>query len=66
MVVDILRLLDMKYGWFVDKLEYKDNCKLVGDVKMSFKEDVFEKIGFVIVDLDGWGFLLVDGFLRYF
>ncbi|KAG2262492.1 hypothetical protein Bca52824_069571 [Brassica carinata] len=56
--------LDAKYGWFVDKLEYKDNRKLVGDVKMSFNGSVLEKIGFAIVDSDGWGSLLVDGFLR--
>ncbi|KAG5377421.1 hypothetical protein IGI04_042017 [Brassica rapa subsp. trilocularis] len=64
-VADTVRSLDTKYGWFVDKLEYKDNRKLVGDVKTSFKEDVLEKIGFAIVDSDGWGSLLVDGFLRY-
>uniref|UniRef100_A0A0D3EI08 F-box domain-containing protein n=1 Tax=Brassica oleracea var. oleracea TaxID=109376 RepID=A0A0D3EI08_BRAOL len=62
-VADTARSLDMKYGWFVDKLEYKDNRKLVGDVKTTFKEDVLEKIGFAIVDSDGWGSLLVDGFL---
>ncbi|KAL0752485.1 hypothetical protein Bca101_034488 [Brassica carinata] len=63
-VADTARSLDTKYGWFVDKLEYKDNRKLVGDVKTTFKEDVLEKIGFAIVDSDGWGSLLVDGFLR--
>ncbi|CAN6867066.1 unnamed protein product [Brassica oleracea] len=62
-VADTARSLDTKYGWFVDKLEYKDNRKLVGDVKTTFKEDVLEKIGFAIVDSDGWGSLLVDGFL---
>nr|VDD21178.1 unnamed protein product [Brassica rapa] len=64
-VADTVRSLDTKYGWFVDKLEYKDNRKLVGDVKTSFKEDVLEKIGFAIVDSDGWGSLLVDGFLSF-
>ncbi|KAL0736651.1 hypothetical protein Bca4012_012861 [Brassica carinata] len=64
-VADATRSLDTKYGWFVDKLEYKDNRKLVGDVKMSFNGSVLEKIGFAIVDSDGWGSLLVDGFLRY-
>ncbi|KAL0888683.1 hypothetical protein Bca101_012666 [Brassica carinata] len=63
-VADATRSLDTKYGWFVDKLEYKDNRKLVGDVKMSFNGSVLEKIGFAIVDSDGWGSLLVDGFLR--
>ncbi|XP_024005907.1 LOW QUALITY PROTEIN: probable F-box protein At5g04010 [Eutrema salsugineum] len=57
--------LDASYGWFTDKLEDKDNRKLVGDVKPSFNGDVLEKIGFAIVDSDGWGSLLVDGFLRY-
>ncbi|CAH8379440.1 unnamed protein product [Eruca vesicaria subsp. sativa] len=64
-VADATRSLDTKYGWFVDKLEYMDNRKLVGDVKTSFDGDVLEKIGFGIVDSDGWGSLLVDGFLRY-
>ncbi|KAF8115309.1 hypothetical protein N665_0029s0144 [Sinapis alba] len=64
-VADTTRSLDTKYGWFIEKLEYKDNRKLVGDVKTSFNGDVLEKIGFAIVDSDGWGSLLVDGFLRY-
>ncbi|XP_018444821.1 probable F-box protein At5g04010 [Raphanus sativus] len=64
-VADTTRSLDTKHGWFIEKLEYKDNRKLVGDVKMSFSGDVLEKIGFAIVDSDGWGSLLVDGFLRY-
>ncbi|KAG2286586.1 hypothetical protein Bca4012_032901 [Brassica carinata] len=57
--------LDTKYGWFTEKLEDKCNRKLVGDVKPGFNEDVLEKIGFSIVDSDGWGSLLLDGFLRY-
>ncbi|ESQ40313.1 hypothetical protein EUTSA_v10015413mg [Eutrema salsugineum] len=59
------RSLDRNYGWFTDKLEDKDNRKLLGDVKPSFKGGVFDKIGFAIVDSDGYGNLLVDGFLRY-
>ncbi|KAJ0243958.1 F-box protein [Hirschfeldia incana] len=57
-VADTTRSLDTKYGWFVEKLEYKDNRKLVGDVKTSFNGDVLEKIGFAIVDSNGWGSLL--------
>ncbi|CAF1860571.1 probable F-box protein At5g04010 [Brassica napus] len=57
--------LDTKYGWFTEKLEDKCNRKLVGDVKPRFNEDLLEKIGFSIVDSDGWGSLLLDGFLRY-
>ncbi|CAH8362239.1 unnamed protein product [Eruca vesicaria subsp. sativa] len=65
-LADTTRSLDTKHGWFTDELEDKCNRKLVGDVKPSFNgEDVLEKIGFSIVDSDGWGSLLLDGFLRY-
>ncbi|ESQ50882.1 hypothetical protein EUTSA_v10023018mg [Eutrema salsugineum] len=59
------RSLDRNYGWFTDKLEDKDNRKLLGDVKPSFNGGVLDKIGFSIIDSDGWGNLLVYGFLRY-
>lgn len=65
-IVDIIRSLGIKNGWFIDKFEDKCNRKLVGDVKSSFNGEVFEKIGISIVDLDGWGFLLFNGVLRYF
>ncbi|ESQ43472.1 hypothetical protein EUTSA_v10015674mg [Eutrema salsugineum] len=61
----ITRSLDRNYGWFTDKLEDKDNRKLLGDVKPSFNGGVLDKIGFAIVDSDGYGNLLVGGFLRY-
>ncbi|CAF2049610.1 unnamed protein product [Brassica rapa] len=64
-IADTTRSLGTKNGWFTDKLEDKCNRKLVGDVKPSFKGDVLEKIGFSVVDSDGWGSLLLDGFLRY-
>ncbi|KAL0756945.1 hypothetical protein Bca101_094613 [Brassica carinata] len=64
-IADTTRSLGTKNGWFTDKLEDKCNRKLVGDVKPSFKGEVLEKIEFSIVDSDGWGSLLLDGFLRY-
>ncbi|KAH0865747.1 hypothetical protein HID58_082958, partial [Brassica napus] len=64
-VADTTRSLDTKNGWFTEKLEDKCNRKLVGDVKPSFNDEFLEKIGFSIVDSDGWGSLLLDGFLRY-
>ncbi|KAJ4890711.1 putative F-box protein [Raphanus sativus] len=64
-IADTTRALDTKNGWFTDRLEDKCNRKLVGDVKPSFNGEVLEKIGFSIVDSDGWGSLLLDGFLRY-
>ncbi|CAH2074232.1 unnamed protein product [Thlaspi arvense] len=64
-LVDTTRSLDTSYGWFTDELQDKDNRKLVGDVKPSFNGDVLHKIGFAMMDSDGWGSLLVDGFLRY-
>ncbi|XP_009117304.1 probable F-box protein At5g04010 [Brassica rapa] len=64
-IADTTRSLGTKNGWFTDKLEDKCNRKLVGDVKPSFKGEVLEKIGFSVVDSDGWGSLLLDGFLRY-
>ncbi|CAH8322849.1 unnamed protein product [Eruca vesicaria subsp. sativa] len=64
-LADTTRSLDTKNGWFTDELEDKCNRKLVGDVKPSFNGEVLEKIGFSIVDSDGWGSLLLDGFLRY-
>ncbi|KAF3571308.1 hypothetical protein F2Q69_00062734 [Brassica cretica] len=64
-VADTTRSLDTKNGWFTEKLEDKCNRKLVGDVKPSFNDEFLEKTGFSIVDSDGWGSLLLDGFLRY-
>ncbi|CAA7033975.1 unnamed protein product [Microthlaspi erraticum] len=69
-MADTTRSLDddaahTRYGWFTEKLECKDNRKLVGDVKPRFNGDFLDKIGFSMVDSDGWSSLLVDGFLRY-
>ncbi|CAA7059394.1 unnamed protein product [Microthlaspi erraticum] len=68
-MADTTRSLDdtahTRYGWFTEKLEDKDNRKLVGDVKPRFNGEFLDNIGFSMVDSDGWSSLLVDEFLRY-
>ncbi|CAA7059395.1 unnamed protein product [Microthlaspi erraticum] len=68
-MADTTRSLDdaahTRYGWFTDKLEDKDNRKLVGDIKARFNGGFLDKIGFAMVDSDGWSSLLVDECLRY-